>query len=190
MNDETPGGQTPEGTGAEAEQKPEAGAPQAPQTPMPGSPAERGMPPGVPMPGAPEPSAGPLPGAVPMPGAPTPGAPMPGVHMPGAPMPGGPAGYPGSYPGAGAPPDKASGMATVSLVLSAFGVLCGITAIAGIVLGVIELNRIKRGESSPKGKGLAMAGVIVGAIIIGLSLIFTIIAIATGNFSFEVQSGS
>jgi len=89
----------------------------------------------------------------------------------------------------GAPyPEKASGMALASMILSVVGLFCGVTAIVGIILGAIELGRIKRGESSAKGKSLATAGVIIGAIVIGLSLIFTIIAIATGGFSFEVQS--
>jgi hypothetical protein len=92
-------------------------------------------------------------------------------------------------PGGGMPvQDKASGMALASLILSIVGVFCGITAIVGIVLGVIELNRIKRGESSMKGKGMATAGIIIGAIVIALGIILTIISIATGGFSFEVTT--
>lgn len=89
----------------------------------------------------------------------------------------------------GAPPaSKASGMAIASLILSVSGLLCGVTAIVGIVLGVIELGRIKKGESSAKGKGLAKAGVIIGAVVIGLSVLVTIITIATGGFSFDVKT--
>ena len=92
-------------------------------------------------------------------------------------------------PGPGMPPqDKASGMAIASLILSIAGLLCGITAIIGIVLGAIELSRINKGVSSPKGKGLALGGIIIGAIVLGLGLLLTIISIATGGFSFEVQS--
>lgn len=114
-------------------------------------------------------------------------------------MPGGPGGTPpggtppGGMPPGGMPPgmpvqDKASGMAIASLVLSLLGILCGITAIIGIVLGVLELGKIKRGESSAKGKGLATAGIIIGAIVLALGVIFTLISIATGGFSFEVTT--
>ena len=116
-----------------------------------------------------------------MPGTPMTGAPMPGMPLPGDPMQG--------FQTPGIPSaNKAGGMAIASLILSVSGLLCGVTAIVGIVLGVIELGRIKKGESSEKGRGLAKAGVIIGSIAIGLSVLITIISIATGGFSFEVTT--
>lgn len=106
-----------------------------------------------------------------MPGAPIPGGGMPGGGMPGAPV-----------------PEKASGLAIASLILSILGVLCGVTAIVGIILGAVELSKIKRGESSEKGRGLALAGVIIGAVVLALGIIFTIISLATGGFSFEITT--
>jgi hypothetical protein len=85
-------------------------------------------------------------------------------------------------------PEKASGMAIASLILSLSGILCGITALVGVVLGLIELSRIKNGQSSPKGKGMAKAGVIIGIILIAVGLLITVISIATGGFSFEFET--
>lgn len=60
-------------------------------------------------------------------------------------------------------PEGASDAAIMSLIFSVIGILLIVTAIIGIVLGLIELDRIKHNESSPKGKKIALAGVIVGA---------------------------
>ncbi|MBE3068076.1 MAG: DUF4190 domain-containing protein [Chloroflexi bacterium] len=135
------------------------------------------------------------------PGPGTPGPDMPGGGMPGSPtdsagasdsqrpVPGAPG---GGMPVAGMPPgpapaDKASGVALAATILSILGLLCcGLTSIVGIILGVIELGRIKKGESSSKGRGLAMAGIIIGAIVIGLYVLVTIISIATGNYYFHI----
>lgn len=117
---------------------------------------------------------------------------MPGGEAPGGQMPGAPGGGAAGrgMPGApGAPaPEKAGGTAIASLVLSVLGVFCGITAIIGIILGAVELNKIKRGESSQKGRGLAIAGVVIGAIVLTGSIILTLISLATGGFSFEVTT--
>lgn len=117
-----------------------------------------------------------------------PGGQIPGSGMPGQSPPGGLGGMPGGGPPGAPMQDKASGMAIASLILSMAGLLCGITAIVGIILGAIELGKIKRGESSPKGKGLAKAGIIVGAAVLALSILITIISIVTGNFSAEIST--
>lgn len=71
---------------------------------------------------------------------------------------------PAAYP----PPveDKASGMAIASLVLAILGFCCcGIfAAIPACICGFIENGRINRGVSSPKGKWMAMVGIIVGIV--------------------------
>ncbi len=63
-------------------------------------------------------------------------------------------------------PDKASGMAITALVLAILGFCCcGIfAAIPAMVCGFIENGRINRGASSPRGKWMAMVGIIVGII--------------------------
>jgi uncharacterized membrane protein len=88
------------------------------------------------------------------------------------------------------PPEKASGMAIAALVLSIIGVCCLIPAVVGLALGFIEMNKIKSGESSAKGYGLAKAAVIVGIIAIALSVLSTIYMISTGGFNFEFSTQS
>jgi len=75
---------------------------------------------------------------------------------------------PPAYPPPGYPPveDKASGMAIAALVLAILGFCCcGVfAAIPAFICGFIENGRINRGVSSPKGKWMAMVGIIVGII--------------------------
>ena len=60
-------------------------------------------------------------------------------------------------------------MALVGFILSLCGLISGITAIPGIVLSHIGLSQIKRtGES---GRGFAVAGLIVGYCLVGLSVL-------------------
>lgn len=61
--------------------------------------------------------------------------------------------------------DKASGMAITALVLAILGIpcCCGIfTALPAAVLGFVENGRIGRGVSSPRGKGMAIAAIVLG----------------------------
>ncbi len=60
-------------------------------------------------------------------------------------------------------------MAIASLVCAIVGVFCGVGSILGIVLGVIALNQVKR--SGQAGRGLALAGIIVGAIMLVLGIV-------------------
>jgi len=69
-------------------------------------------------------------------------------------------------------------MALVGFILSVSGAASGITLIPGIVLSHIGLSQIKRtGES---GRGFALAGIIVGYCLVGLSVlaIITIVLLA------------
>ena len=69
-------------------------------------------------------------------------------------------------------------MALVGFILSLSGVATGITLIPGIVLSHIGFSQIKRtGES---GRGFALAGIIVGYCLLGLSVlvVFIIVLIA------------
>ena len=66
--------------------------------------------------------------------------------------------------------EAASGRAVTALIMGIVGiVVCAPLAIVAWVLGKLELNAIARGESSSKGRGLAMAGYILG--IVGTILI-------------------
>jgi len=83
-----------------------------------------------------------------------------------------PSGYPGAAPAAGT-----NGLDIASLVCSVVGVLCGIGSILGIVLGIIALNQIK--QTGQGGRGLALAGIIVGAVLLALGVIGYLIYFAS-----------
>jgi hypothetical protein len=73
-------------------------------------------------------------------------------------------------PGYYAPPTNT--MAIVAMVLSLVGIIIGITAIVGAILGHVALGQIKRtGEG---GRPLALTAIIAGWIITGLWLLIVI----------------
>ncbi len=66
----------------------------------------------------------------------------------------------------------ASDMAVGAIILSAASIgLCGFTAIPGMILGFIELGRIKRGESPEAGRGMAKAAAIIGVVMTALMML-------------------
>jgi hypothetical protein len=83
----------------------------------------------------------------------------------------------GGYPaqaGYGYPaPTPTNGLAIASLVLSLLAFVFGITAIGGVICGHIARRQIReRGEG---GDGLALAGLIIGYIFIGLFVLFIVL---------------
>ncbi|MGN6444442.1 DUF4190 domain-containing protein [Amnibacterium sp.] len=77
---------------------------------------------------------------------------------------------PPSTPYSGAPAQRTNALAIVALILGI------VVPIGGIICGPIALGQIKRtGES---GRGLAMAGLIIGIVLTLLGLIITIAWIA------------
>jgi hypothetical protein len=82
--------------------------------------------------------------------------------------------YGGAYPGYAAPvmvpAQPTNGMAIASLVLSLCGLLtCGITSLIGAILGHVSRRQIR--ERGEQGDGMALAGIVTGWIIFGLSLV-------------------
>lgn len=76
----------------------------------------------------------------------------------GAPQPGYPA-----QPGYPPPPKQGTNkLAIWSLVSSLLGLLCGVGAIVGIVLGVMAIKQLNRTQEG--GRGLATAGIAIGII--------------------------
>lgn len=71
-------------------------------------------------------------------------------------------------PTAAAPP-KTSGMAIASLVLGVLG-FCGVTAVVGLILGIVALLKINRSQGRLTGNGFAIAGICVS----GFMLLFAI----------------
>jgi prepilin-type processing-associated H-X9-DG protein len=66
---------------------------------------------------------------------------------------------------------KTSGLAIASLVCSLLG-CTGIGAVAGLILGFVALSQIKKSAGKMTGRGLAIAGVIISAIVIVLGIVF------------------
>jgi hypothetical protein len=77
-------------------------------------------------------------------------------------------------PGPSAPaqtqPGRTSGLAVASLVLSLVGPIICITCIPAIICGHIALAQIGK-SAAVKGRGLALAGVIIGYVVLGLSIV-------------------
>lgn len=70
-------------------------------------------------------------------------------------------------------PAKTSGWAITSLVLGIAGFFsCGITAIFGLVAGIVGLKKIKQSEGRLSGSGLAIAGIVVSGLMILMLPIF------------------
>jgi hypothetical protein len=84
-------------------------------------------------------------------------------------------------PAAYTPPNPTNTMAIVSLVLSVVGF-----HVVGAILGHIALGQIK--QSGEAGRGLALAGVIIGWVGLGLVVVFTVLlvlgALGTAFFAF------
>ncbi|USX49171.1 DUF4190 domain-containing protein [Lentzea sp. HUAS12] len=69
------------------------------------------------------------------------------------------------YGGYGYVQPKPQTNAILALVLSCVGfVTCGVTSIVGVIFGHIAMGKIKRGEED--GHGMAVAGLIVGYLVI------------------------
>lgn len=96
--------------------------------------------------------------------------PYPGYAAPyGAPQ------YPNYLPGSG----PTSGMAIASLVCSLLGI-----GLVGVILGHIALSQIKASNGYTQGKGLAIAGLVIGYLQIAafvLIILFIVIAVASAG---------
>jgi Domain of unknown function (DUF4190) len=57
-------------------------------------------------------------------------------------------------------------MALASLLCSAIGWLCIIGPLLGLIFGFLALNQIK--ETGQRGRGLAIAGIIIGALLVAI----------------------
>jgi peptidyl-prolyl cis-trans isomerase B (cyclophilin B) len=65
---------------------------------------------------------------------------------------------------------QTNGLAIAALITSFF------VSILGIILGFVALNQIK--TSGEQGRGLALAGIIIGFVSIGIVLLWIIISVA------------
>lgn len=81
---------------------------------------------------------------------------------------------PNAYPGYAPPmPPKTSGMAISSLVLSLLGFFIPILvgSVLGVIFGHMALGEIKRSNGTVEGQGLAVAGLVIGYIGLGIQLL-------------------
>jgi len=70
--------------------------------------------------------------------------------------------------GGSAPEGKTSGLAIASLILGILGIVtCGLTAVAGLILGIVALNKSSKTRDH-SARGLALAGTIVSAVFLVL----------------------
>ncbi len=92
-------------------------------------------------------------------------------------------GYPNAAPyqpyGYAQPQQGTNGLAIGSLIASVLGLCTCIGSIVGIILGIIALNQIK--ERGGQGRGMAIAGICVGALGIVVAIVWVIINIAVSS---------
>lgn len=90
---------------------------------------------------------------------------------------------PPAPPGAGQTPYQprqaapTNGLAIASLVSSIAGFFCGVGYIVGIVFGFIAMKQIDESGGTQGGRGLALAGVIIGFVSIGIGVLVLIIVL-------------
>src|SRR3954471_14493771 len=53
---------------------------------------------------------------------------------------------------------------TLVLVLGILGLCCGICGLIAFILGLVDMGKMNKGEMDPSGKGMTMAGTIIGII--------------------------
>jgi len=83
--------------------------------------------------------------------------------------------------------EKASGLAKASLITGIFAFIPG-CSLAALICGIIDLVRINNGQSSRKGKGMDIAGIVLAVImpIIFWTVIWSAIwgALALGSLAY------
>lgn len=77
----------------------------------------------------------------------------------------------------GAAPVKTNGLAVAGFVTS----ILGCTALLGFILSLVALNQIKNTPTPQEGKGLATAGVVIGAVFTFGGLLWWIFAVALAS---------
>ncbi|MEU6561781.1 DUF4190 domain-containing protein [Nocardia nova] len=135
---------------------PAAGYPSAPGQPMPNQPAPPSYPSyPQPQPHQPQPYG------------------QPNYGYPGGAMPYQPYGYAQAQQGT-------NGLAIGSLIASVLGLCTCIGSIVGIILGIIALNQIKE-RGGQQGRGMAIAGICIGAGAIVLFIVWIIINVVASS---------
>ena len=71
---------------------------------------------------------------------------------------------------------KTCGLAIASLVLGILGFVSGLSAIPGLILGIMALSRINRSAGRLRGKGLATAGIITSSVALVMLFVIAVLA--------------
>jgi hypothetical protein len=84
---------------------------------------------------------------------------------------------------------KASGLAVASLVTGIFAFIPG-ASLAALICGIIDLVKINNGQSSPKGKGMDIAGIVLAIVmpIIFWAIIWSTVIIPLIAFGSQMSS--
>ncbi len=91
------------------------------------------------------------------------------------------------------PVPKNNGMAVAGFVLSLVGLipcfwLFQIPGLLGLVFSAIGKRQIDRSAGAQKGRGLALAGLIIGIVLVVLAIVFAVLlAVNDGEFEFNVE---
>ena len=118
-------------------------------------------------------TAAPTTGAAPAPQPTTPAYPQQSAQ------PTAPPSYAPAYATSTQVPTKTSGLAIASIVCSTAGTMvAGVGFIAGIILGHMALSEIAKSGGRIEGRGLAMAGLIIGYVLAALIVIAIVVVIA------------
>lgn len=87
-------------------------------------------------------------------------------------------------------PQKTNGLAVASLVLSLVGVIpCfwwfQVPGLLGLIFGVVSRNQIKRSNGMQKGAGLAIAGLVIGIVLLVICAAFWAYVVFSGDCTFD-----
>jgi len=110
----------------------------------------------------------------------------PGPGIPPAP---GAAGYPGApgYPGMPVQ-QKNNGLATGSMIVSIVSILClQPIGLVGAIMGHVALGQINKSGGTQGGRGMALAGIIIGWIAFALFVLFLIILATGDGFEYTIE---
>lgn len=76
-------------------------------------------------------------------------------------------------------PVKSNGMAITALVMGILGFFCGITSILAVIFGHVGLSQIRNSNGTQSGRGMAIAGLVLGYVVLGFAAFFILVGIAT-----------
>jgi hypothetical protein len=79
---------------------------------------------------------------------------------------------------------QTNGMAIASIACSGAGIIpffFGITCVLGIIFGFVAMGQIKRTGGVQEGRGLAIAGIVIGFSLIAIFIVLVIILSVVGH---------